>query len=1012
MTARRLSCCLALAAIAAAVAAQDKFPPPYNSEKDAAARPLPPADAAKGFQTPPGFKVDVFAAEPEVRNPIAMAWDTRGRLWVAENYTYAERPTRFDLNLRDRVLIFEDRDGDGKPEKRTVFIDTVQRLTGLAVGRGGVWLMCPPQLLFVPDRDGDDKPDGPPEVVLDGFEVPRENYHNFANGLKWGPDGWLYGRCGASAPGQIRRPDRPPAEAVPLAGTVWRYHPTRKVFEALASGCTNPWGHDWDADGEPFFINTVNGHLWHLIPGAHYRRPHTIDPNPLAYAPIEQHADHWHWDAGKTEWNEPSAKGNANSDKFGGGHAHSGCLIYQGTQWPAAYRGKLLTLNFHGRRVNVDRLERSGSGYVGRHEPDILRSVDPFFRGLELDTGPDGGVYILDWSDTGECHENTGVHRESGRIFRVTHGDVKPTPTPDLTKLPVEELTRLALAPGDAWSERMARLELLNRQKTPVPDAIVDGDRPRAVVLRDLWLRHSQGAPVKNLEVLMYHPDKHVRAWALRIFLDELPLDTVMSRVRVADDAVPAETVAKLVDLARRDDSGLVRLTLASALQRLPVKHRPALAAALLAREEDAADHNLPCMIWYGLIPVALDDPAALVPLAADAKIPAVRVWAARRLAEIQSTNPGPLDALLAAAAGKPEGVRREVVTGMTAGFAGVRKAAPPPAWKAFSKAFTGPDADAMAAAARNLDVVFGDGRALTEVRRLALDPKADLNLRKTALRTLIEAKPDDLRAVCESLLKTRFLNAVAMQGLTRFDDPAVGKLIAASYRTFHPTERPAVIEALVSRPTFAAHLLDVMEAGTIPRADLSAAQVRQIRGFNDAALAKRLTAVWGELRDSPKDKADQIARLKADLTPARVAAADRGKGRQVFTTTCASCHRLFGTGGDIGPDLTGAGRKDLDYLLSNVVDPSAVVNKDYMMTVFRLADGRVVSGIVTAETPKAVTVQTATERVVLAKEDVEKRTPSTQSLMPDGLLQPLSPEQVADLIAYLMADAQVELPR
>src|SRR4051794_40845175 len=151
---------LFLAVTFAPAPAADDFPAPYDSEPEAAkAQPLPAAEAAKAFRVPDGFKVDVFAAEPDVRNPIAMAWDPRGRLWVAENYTYAERPRKFELNLRDRVLIFEARDGDGRFARRAVFSDGPQRLISLEVGLGGAWLLCPPQLLFLADRDGDDVPD-------------------------------------------------------------------------------------------------------------------------------------------------------------------------------------------------------------------------------------------------------------------------------------------------------------------------------------------------------------------------------------------------------------------------------------------------------------------------------------------------------------------------------------------------------------------------------------------------------------------------------------------------------------------------------------------------------------------------------------------------------------------------------------------------------------------------------------------------------------------------------------
>jgi putative membrane-bound dehydrogenase-like protein len=394
------------------------FPAPYNSEPDKSG-PMPAAEAAAKFKLPPGFKATVFAAEPDVQNPIAMAWDARGRLWIAENYTYAEAGVRFDMKLRDRILIFEDKDGDGHFDTRTVFTDELQMLTSIEVGEGGVWALSLPNLVFIPDRNRDGVPDGPPEVVLTGFAAPQENYHNVANGLRFGPDGWIYGRCGASGPADVGAPGTPPEQRIPVRGGMWRYHPQRKTFEAITSGNTNPWGHDWNEHGELFYVNTVNGHLWHAVAGEHFVRPHTVDPNPRAYAAIDMHADHWHFDVGKGWQNSRSG---AASD-LGGGHSHIGAMVYLGDNWPAEYRGHLFTLNQHGKRANQEILERTGSGYVGHHGADTLFAADPWFVGLDLSYGPDGGVYVLDWSDTGECHERNGVHRTSGRIYKITSGD-------------------------------------------------------------------------------------------------------------------------------------------------------------------------------------------------------------------------------------------------------------------------------------------------------------------------------------------------------------------------------------------------------------------------------------------------------------------------------------------------------------------------------------------------------------------------------------------------------------
>ena len=321
--------------------------------------------------------------------------------------------------------------------------------------------------------------------------------------------------------------------------------PHRKRFEVLSHGTTNPWGHDWNALGELFFINTVNGHLWHMIPGAHFVRPHTIDPNPRAYAQIDQHADHWHWDNSKE-----LVLGTAHpaDSSRGGGHAHTGMSIYLADQWPAAYRGKLLTLNFHGRRVNVERLERSGSGYVGRHEPDMLQAADPWFRGIDLSYGPDGSVFILDWSDTGECHERDGVHRGSGRIYKVTHGASPRRPAVDLAKLDENELAGLH-GHSNEWFVRQARRVLANRAARGEPLAVArkalhsqfEKEPDPVRKLRAVWSLYVIGAlDSEFLRRLLDHDHESVRAWAIRLLTDDLPLDTVFSQ-RIGADVDPPD---------------------------------------------------------------------------------------------------------------------------------------------------------------------------------------------------------------------------------------------------------------------------------------------------------------------------------------------------------------------------------------------------------------------------------------------------------------------------------------
>ncbi len=383
----------------------------------------------------------------------------------------------------------------------------------------------------------------------------------------------------------------------------------------------------------------------------------------------------------------------------------------------------------------------------------------------------------------------------------------------------------------------------------------------------------------------------------------------------------------------------------------------------------------------------------------------------ARRLGEDIESRPDALNRLLSIAATRPIDFQSQVVSGLAAALAGWRKARKPSGWDAFQRQIATTSNPALRSQFRELEVLFGNGRALDEVRRLALDENAEIEERKTALRTLIESRPTDLRAICEKLVRVRYVNAVAVRGLALFDDPAIGQSLARNYRAFHPSERPAALETLVSRPAFARALLDQVAAAKIAHNDVTPFHARQILSLNDPALTKRLSEVWGELRSSSADRRDRIAALKQRLDAGTLAQADRSRGRALFTRVCASCHRLHGEGGSIGPDLTGSGRDNLDYLLENIVNPAAMVTADFRMVVVAMNDGRVLNGLVKAQTARTLTLQTQTEAMVLDRSEIEEVKPSSSSLMPDGLIDTLKPDEIRDLIGYLAHPAQVPLP-
>ncbi len=579
--------------------------------------PAPLAEAARRMTLPPGFQATLFAGEPDVVQPIAFTTDDRGRVWVAECYSYP----KWEKEGHDRILIFEDRDGDGRFDSRKVFFDQAANLSGLVVGFGGAWLCATPNLLFIPDRNGDDVPDGPPEIVLDGWDLLAK--HNVFTGLAWGPDGWLYGCNGILSNSKIGVPGTPDAMRVSMNCGVWRYHPTRHDVEAVAWGTTNPWGLDFDDYGQMFITNCVIAHLWHVVPGAHFQRMFGQDLNPHVYGLIESCADHIHWAGGP--WQE--SRGNKpEHDKPGGGHAHSGAMVYLGDNWPAEYRNHVFLCNIHGNRVNQDILERRGSGYVAHHGPDVLLANDPWFRGLSLAYGPDGGVYVSDWCDTGECHDYDEVHRTSGRIFKITSGTPAPFRT-NVAALDDARLVQLQLHPND-WQVRHARRILQERaaagtlapSTAPALEQILNaGSETRQ--LRALWALHAIGALSEaKLFALFDSPHEFVRGWAIQLELED----------RIASPRM----LDKLANMAAADRSPLVRLYLASGLQRLPLDQRWPIAAALVAHAEDAGDAYLPLMIWYGIEPLVAADRNQVVALVVKTKIPLIREYIARRIAD------------------------------------------------------------------------------------------------------------------------------------------------------------------------------------------------------------------------------------------------------------------------------------------------------------------------------------------------------------------------------------------
>ncbi|MBE7496303.1 MAG: c-type cytochrome [Verrucomicrobiaceae bacterium] len=993
-----------LSALCSALSAAD-FPAIYDTEKGA---PMSAEEAAATMELPPGFKCVVFAAEPDVRQPIAMAWDAKGRLWVAENYTYAENPIRWDTKLRDRVIILEDKDGDGKHDGRKVFWEGGSYLTSVETGYGGAWVLHNGTLSFIADKNGDDTPDGEPEVLLDGFNV-RTIGHNIVNGLRWGPDGWLYGRHGITDTSAVGAPGTPLEKRTKINCSIWRYHPTRKVFEVVCHGGTNSWGHDWNAEGELFWINTVIGHLWHGIPGAYYRRMFGTHLNPHVYEVIEQTADHFHWDAGAETWSDIRKLGvTGKTDSLGGGHAHVGMLIYQGGLWPEKYHGAVLTCNLHGNRINMDTLHREGCGYVGKHAPDFMKAKDKWFRGIDLLTGPDGNVFVADWSDSGECHDNDGVHRSSGRIYKIVYGEPKKAEPINVAAMKDEELVKMLKSPNNWWV-RMAGLQCLERIAGEIGEGF-EGipESQRKLAIATAYLSDVKLSSIEEM-FQMSAAQATSENWSLNLKMIEV-------HPQIIESSLFAKSLSELFgNHAINEADGLVRLHLASALQRLPLDARWPIATALAKHEEDANDRQQPLMIWYGIEPAVAAEPMKGVELIREAKIPTVRRLVARRIAEMIEDKPEAVDALVALMTERAD-VRGDVLAGMAAGLDGFSSAKKPKGWDELLRTVVPPSGGSEPAKAgttiQTLSALFGSGRAIEDLIVLVKNAEGDANARLNAFKSLTRTTKPELLAVIRTLINDKVLGTVARSALAAYDDPSIPKQLTGSWPERSQDQQAATVATLTSRASYAKVLLEAVKAGKVPAAAISPFQARQIRNLGDEALTKLLTEAWGEIRDTPEAKKAEFAKWEAVLKPAALAKADKSKGRMMFTAACGACHKMYGQGGAIGPELTGSDRRNLKYLLENILDPSAVVPADFRVSIFHLQDGRTLSGVVPEQTERTLTIQTPAERLTLERTQIVKQEQMAQSLMPEGLLAALGEENVLNLIAYLMGEGQVEMPK
>ena len=353
-----------------------------------------------------------------------------------------------------------------------------------------------------------------------------------------------------------------------------------------------------------------------------------------------------------------------------------------------------------------------------------------------------------------------------------------------------------------------------------------------------------------------------------------------------------------------------------------------------------------------------------------------------------------------------------DILRGLSAGFRGQERLPMPSGWEQVESRLGGSANSDVRTLVQTLSLTFGSQGALKALRALAADSKAEAGARRNALDSLMASRDPELRALLQRLVSDAAVRGVALRQLAAFDDAATPGLILAEYGKLAAGEKRDALNTLVSRVSFAKPLLAAVGAGTVPRTDLTAELVRQLRNLKNGDLEKQITQVWGVMKDTSPDMAKEVERYKAMYWKGGSTPGDASKGRVVYNQVCAQCHHLFDSGGAVGPDITGANRSDLDYLLQNILFPNAVIPNEYRQTLVETKDGRLISGIVKGQEGGTLLIQTANEVVRVGVADIASREQAENSMMPEGLVAGLEEQQVRDLLYYLGRPGQVPLPK
>ncbi len=965
---------------------------------------------------PDGFHVELVASEPAIMNPVAMAFDDRGRIYVTESFEY---PRREPGPGRDRIKILEDKDGDGVCETVNIFAEGLNIPSGIAVGHGGVWVANAPDILFLEDTDGDDVADKK-TVVVTGFG--RDDTHELPNALTWGPDGYLYGLNGVFNPSTVVQNGK----TWNFTCAMFRINPRTHEFDIFCEGTSNPWGIAFDHEGSAFISACVIDHLWHLTESGYYRRQGGPYPPHTFFA--ESIVQHKHQMA-----------------------AYCGIEFLDTDAYPAKFNNKLYMGNIHGGCINSDSIERVGATYRGSPEPDFMTANDVWFMPVAQKVGPDGCLYVLDWYDRYHCYQDAnadpaGVDRGHGRLYRIVHKD-KGRAEPRFENFDAMTNSQLAQALHDPniFNRQRAQLKLQERAiakdtetKEQIQTMVLDGKLPMKTRMHALWSLVGGGEiKEKFASKLISASEPELRAWGVRTIGEQgsFPpsFDPLESLAADPDPRVRIEVAIAAPKLLPRLAPSLDKGTAPSVFEKL---------IKVLAHSD--SDPITSRVVWQNMVPLLADGESIVVEALKEERANRELIGLAPRFAGFLASKTNAnlededsrrrLQTLLEVAGAIVKQDRNSARLVLNTLLEKLRnqeiqsdKALPIiQTWLSEHSsipAYRTPglnrwqEWNGWQNGVFQLHMMLGDEACIATAKKILTDNQAKPELRLQIILAASATQPDIVADALHGTVKQlaerqtidpKLRDVILDLGMRRIDG-AIADSIATELPKMDSTVQATIAERLCQRTETAIPLLEKVASGVIRKELISPNRIRLLAGIDHEGLKKLVANIWGTVNaESSKEREEAVQRAFQFLS--KEGKGDAARGWAAFDRTCGQCHVMHGRGHEVGPNITANGRGAFDQLLVSVFNPSLVIGDAYKSVTLRTVDDEIITGLLVERTDKrtVLKLQGGKERIVL-EEEIDEFKNDSKSLMPEGLENQLSPQEMADLFALLTLEKPPE---